>query len=218
MSKLSTIHTSITALAILGAVGVISIAALRSARSNAAQRLYKERLTEIADDYETLRSRYNQAVRETAVTEILVEDRAVSVTIRTIEGQTKTIPTPFTADREIYVDFALVAGRLWIRRVFDADTPPSKAVVIDPDLADIDWQSENAKVGQAVYRALAEGRWIVTTTGDGSLALTQVPKDAQITLAPPPELDSFDELETQIEREVANISLKDVMSSLISSD
>lgn len=215
MTKLGAIQTSVTALAILGAVGVVSIAGLRAARADAAQRLYKERLEEIADGYEDLRSRYNTAVRETTVTELVVEDRSVRVSVRTIEGERKTIETPFSADNEIYVDFALVAGRLWIRRVFDADTPPSRAVVIDPDLEHIDWESENAKIGQAVYRRLGEGRWIVTTTGDGALALTQIPGDQPVSLSPPPELADYDEIESQIDRELTEVGFSDILGSLL---
>jgi len=215
MTRPGAIQTSLTAVAVIGAVAVISIAALRLARADAAQRVYRERLEDVASRYESLRSNYNTAVRETAVTELVVEDNAVSVTIRTLEGQTKTIATPFTADREIYVDFALVGGRLWIRRVFDADTPPARGVVIDPDLAEVDWESEPAHLGRAVYRTLAEGRWVVATTGDGSLTLAAVPEGQPVTLSAPPELGEFDEFESDIDAEIDKISPADILDALL---
>jgi len=215
MPKPGAIQTSLTAAALLGAVGVISIAGLRAARADAAQRLYKERLRETAERYESLRSHYNTAVRETAVTELLVRNNRVCVTVRTIEGDLRTIETPYRADDEIYIDFALVAGRLWIRRVFDEHTAPSDAVAVDPALADIEWNDPNAHLGRAVYRTLAEGRWIVSTTGDGALTLTQRPEGEAISLAPPPELGAFDELVDEIDAKIESISAADILGSLL---
>ena len=215
MPRPGAIQTSLTAVAVIGALAVVSIAALRLARADAAQRLYRERLADVASRYESLRSHYNTAVRETAVTELVVEGDTISVTIRTLEGETRTIETPFSPDREIYVDFALVGGRLWIRRVFDADTPPSSGVVIDPDLTDVDWESEPATLGRAVYRTLSEGRWVVATSGDGALTLAPVPDDAPIALSPPPELSAFDELESDIDAEIEKITAADVVGALL---
>ena len=215
MPRPGAIQTSLTAVAVIGALAVVSIAALRLARADAAQRLYRERLADVASRYESLRSHYNTAVRETAVTELVVEGDTISVTIRTLEGETRTIETPFSPDREIYVDFALVGGRLWIRRVFDADTPPSSGVVIDTDLTDVDWESEPATLGRAVYRTLSEGRWVVATTGDGALTLAPVPDDAPIALSPPPELSAFDELESDIDAEINKITAADVVGALL---
>jgi hypothetical protein len=95
------------------------------------------------------------------------------VAIRDASGAVRTIETPFDPSREIYVDFVVLDGRLWIRRVFDDRTPPEQGVLIDPALAEIDWSEDEAAHGKATYRALGPGRWIVSVTGDGSLGLAR---------------------------------------------
>lgn len=214
MSKLGTIQTTITSLAILSAVAITSIVGLKIAKAEAANQVYKDRLSDLSTDYESLANQYNQAVRQTAVTELIVKDRKITVEIRTIEGEQETIPTPCNADKEIYVDFALIAGRLWIRRVFDADTPPSQATIINPKLANVDWDSEGALVGQAVYRQLDEGRWIVNAAGDGALALTRVDDDQIINLSPPPTVKAYEEVQAQVNEELERITWRDVLASV----
>ena len=66
------------------------------------------------------------------------------------------IPTALGPAAEIYVDYVVRDGRLWIRRVFDSETPPATAVVVDPALADIEWSAEGEAYGKAAYRALGE--------------------------------------------------------------
>lgn len=215
MSKLSMIQGTIAGLAFVGTTFVIGFVALQFAKADAANAVYQSRLRDLSKDYGTLRDQYNQAVRQTAVTELVVKDRSVSVQVRTIEGTVETIETDANADKEVYVDFALLEGRLWIRRVFDADTPPSQATMINPKLASIDWDSESALVGQAVYRQLGEGRWVVNTSGDGALALTRVPEDQIVNLAPPPEIGDFDEIQSQIDDEMDKVSWRDVFASVL---
>ena len=121
------------------------------------------------------------------MTELVVEDGKLAVAIRDAGGAIRTIETPFDPSREIYVDFVVLDGRLWIRRVFDDRTPPEQGVLIDPALAQIDWSEEQAAYGKATYRALAPGRWVVSVTGDGSLGLTRAARGrAPAELAPPP--------------------------------
>ncbi len=215
MSKLAMIQGTITGVAVVGAVALIGFIGLRFAKADAANSVYKSRLRDLSGEYETLRAQYNTAVRQTAVTELLVKDRSVTVQVRTIEGTVETIPTSADADKEVYVDFALLDGRLWIRRVFDADTPPSQASVINPKLASIDWEQQNALVGQAVYRHLSEGRWVVNASGDGALALTKVPEDQIISLAPPPEIGSFDEIQSQVDERIDKVSWRDVFAAVL---
>src|SRR5690606_19499101 len=88
--------------------------------------IYRDRLVTLSEDYETLRRTYNEAVRRTAVTELLVEGDTVCVVIRTAAGVLRKIATPYSPDSEVYVDYVVVDGRLWIRRVFDAHTPPEQ--------------------------------------------------------------------------------------------
>ena len=215
MSKLSMIQGSITGIAIVGATVVVGFIAMRFAKADAANSVYQTRLRDLSTEYESLRAQYNTAVRQTAVTELVVKDRSVTVQVRTIEGAVETIETQANPDKEVYVDFALLDGRLWIRRVFDSDTPPSQATVINPKLAKIDWEQKNALVGQAVYRHLAEGRWIVNASGDGALALTQVPDDQIVNLSPPPEIGSYEEIQSQVKSEVDKVSWRDVFAAVL---
>ena len=214
MSKIGAIQTTITSLSILAAVGAVGFIGMKVAKAEATTDVYKNRLVDLSSEYEILRSHYNTAVRQTAITELLVKDRRVTVQIRTIEGEQESIPTPCDADKEIYVDFALIQGRLWIRRVFDADTPPSQATLINPKLANVDWESEGALVGQAVYRRLDEGRWIVNAAGDGALALTKVPEDQVINLSPPPTVQAFEEVQSQVDEEIDKVTWRDVFASV----
>ena len=215
MSKLAIVQGTITAAAVLAAASVVGFVGLRFAKADAANAVYQSRLRDLSSEYQTLRAHYNQAVRQTAVTELVVEDRSVTVQVRTIEGAIETIETDADADKEIYVDFALIEGRLWIRRVFDADTPPSRATVINPRLAEVDWDSEGALVGQAVYRQLGEGRWVVNAAGDGALALTRVPQDQIVNLAPPPEIGSYKEVQSQIDEEMEKVSWRDILAAVM---
>lgn len=214
MSKLGAIQTTITSLAILSAVAITTVVGLKIAKAEAANMVYQDRIRDLSTDYESLAAQYNQAVRQTAVTELVVKDRKITVQIRTIEGEQETIETPCNADKEIYVDFALIAGRLWIRRVFDADTPPSQATIINPKLANVDWDSEGALVGQAVYRQLDEGRWVVNASGDGALALTKVDDDQIVNLSPPPSIKAYEEVQSQVDEELEKITWRDVLASV----
>ncbi len=215
MSKLAMIQGTITAIAVVGATAVVGMVGLRFAKADAANSVYKSRLQDLSSEYESLRTQYNTAVRQTAVTELVVRDRTVTVQVRTIEGTVETIQTDANADKEIYVDFALIEGRLWIRRVFDADTPPARATLINPKLAKVDWNKDNALVGQAVYRQLGEGRWVVNTSGDGALALTKVPEDQIVNLSPPPEIGSFDEIQSEVNDQIDKVSWRDVVAAVL---
>lgn len=152
------------------------------------------RYDELQQNHEQLRQTYNEAVAKTAVTELVVEEGTLCVNIRTAEGVDRSIPTPFNPAREIYVDYVVLDGRLWIRRVFDQDTPPGKGLVIDPQRADVDWNDPKLTYGNAVYRSLTEGRWIVTVTGDGSLGLVKTEKEAT-PLSPPPPVRDYPQVE-----------------------
>ena len=183
---------AIAMVAVLGGAVWIGLDLLRT--RNAAER-YRQQLAELDNDYRQLRETYNEAVARTAVTELLVEGGRVNVVIRTAEGELKRIETPFDANAEIYVDYVVLGNRLWIRRVFDNSTPPNDAVVINPVLKDVDWNASHAQYGKAVYRQLAEGRWVITVTGDGSLGLARADAEEPISLAPPPTVRDYDPIE-----------------------
>ncbi len=159
--------------------------------------LYRQQLADLNDDYAQLRGTYNQVVARTAVTELLVEDGRVNVVVRTAEGEIRRVETPFKCDGEIYVDYVIVGNRLWIRRVFDDRTPPADAVVITPSLKDVDWDADHAVHGKAVYRQLAEGRWVITVTGDGSLGLARAEPHRPIQLASPPRIRDYQPIAEQ---------------------
>jgi len=184
------------------------------AHQRVASEVYRERLRTVVRNYEHLRSQYNAAVRRTAVTELLVEDGALSVVIRTADGRDRRFATPFDPSREIYCDYALIDGRLWIRRIYDDLTPPSQGVVIDPTLEVVDWEDPAAAHGHAVYRSLSEGRWVVTVSGDGSLALEKAEGDPDAPLTPAPEVRSYDQLEQQARQEVDRIGPGEVFRRL----
>jgi len=195
--------------AVTGLIFVLTLAALSyhylTARSEGE--VYREKLEDAQKQvaslshafeqlrftHEQLRATYNEAVAKTAVTELVVEDGTLCVNIRTAEGVDRSIPTPFDPRKEIYVDYVVLDGRLWIRRVFDHDTPPGQALVIDPKRGDIDWSDPRLTYGNAVYRSLSEGRWIVTVTGDGSLGLVKSDKPAP-ALSPPPVVKDYPQM------------------------
>lgn len=206
---------SLAALALIGLATAYSVA-----RSQLAAAVYLERLEVLAQDYENLRDQFNTAVRRTAVTELLVAGNRLSVHIRTADGTTKTISTPFDPRGEIYVDYAVVDGRLWLRRIFDAQTPPSQAMVIDPSFETVDWENTSARYGKAIYRSLSTGRWIVSVTGDGSLGLEQVnPADGsgERPLVFAPEVQDFETIEEQVQQRIGRIGWRDVLRRVFSS-
>ncbi len=216
--KLAAVSGILTGSAALGAVIVLGVVGLRLARSDAAERVYRERLESMAGEFESLREEYNNAVRRTAVTELVVADGSVTALVRSAHGTVAEVPTLADPSREVYVDFALVDGRVWIRRVFDSATRPDEATVIDPRLADIDWEGPGASVGQAVYRTLGEGRWVVRVSGDGALGLERVPDDAVISLAEAPEVATFEEIEGEVEARVEAVGWREAIGAVLGGD
>ena len=183
-------------------------------RTGLAADVYRARLEQAASDYEALRGQYNQAVRRTAVTELIVADGRVSVLIRDAGGTIRSLETPFDPAREIYVDFVVLDGRLWIRRVFDDRTPPEQGVLVDPALAEIDWSAEPAAYGKATYRALTPGRWVVSVTGDGSLGLTRASDDVPSQLVPPPPVRDYEPIESELDTALRDLGPVEVLQAL----
>jgi hypothetical protein len=160
--------------------------------------VFRERIAELSNDYRALRERYNDAVRRTAVTELVVQDGELSAVIRTADGELQVIDLPYDPSREIYIDFVVLHGRLWIRRVFDESTPPGDGRVIDPELAEVDWDAAGETHGKAAYRSLGEGRWVVDVTGDGSLGLTYRDPEDVVELAPPPPVRNYEPVAAEV--------------------
>jgi hypothetical protein len=176
--------------------------------------VYRERLAETSRDYARLREQYDQAIRRTAVTDLVVDAGRLSVAIRDALGVRRVIETPFDPAREIYVDYAVLDGRLWIRRVFDDRTPPGEGVLVDPSLAQVDWDARGAGYGQATYRSLAPGRWIVSVSGDGSLGLARAPDGDRPDLAPPPAVREYAPVEEVREDALRALGVGEVVRAL----
>jgi len=180
-------------------------AAFELLRSDIEAAVYQARLVELEGDFERLRRQYDEAVRRTAVTELRVADGRLDVVIRDVTGHERRIETPFDPSREIYVDFAILDGRLWIRRVFDAGTPPERGLLIDPGLADVDWGADPEAFGKATYRSLDEGRWVVSVSGDGSLGLTRSTTGESVELSPAPTIRRYEPVEEAVEERLGAI-------------
>ncbi len=184
-------------------------------RSRIVMGLYKNKLVRISDDYRTLQKAYNQAVRETAVTELLVSRDKISVVVRTVEGVVRTVDTPFRAGQDLYVDYVLLNNRLWIRRVFDDATPPANGVVIDPQLADIDWDMQDVSYGKAIYKRLNEGRWIVSVTGNGSLGLKRCSEAVPVNLHATPAVRTYEEIQEDLQQNITTVNVRDVFRAFL---
>jgi len=208
------ISTVLTCVVVVIAVGLI----YRLVKSQITADVYRERLVQLSQNYEQLRQTYNQAIRKTAVTELLVADRKLCVVIRTAEGTLETIQTNLDPNKEIYVDFVILEGRLWIRRVFDEDTPPGKGVVVDPKLAEVDWNRDldGDGHGKATYRRLTDGRWAVTVSGNGALTLAKVDSRTALDLVRPPALGRFEPVNPGLMAIPDNIGPTDVVRQLVS--
>jgi len=194
---------------------VAGAAGFRLVESRLAGEVYRQRLQDVQRDYGELRERYNAAVRRTAVTELLVTDDDLTVRIRTAEGVEKRIETDLDPEGEIYVDFVVVDGRLWIRRLFDARTAPHRGVVIDPAMAEVDWDDPGVRHGQAVYRRLEPGRWVVSITGQGALGLRKLAAGEPAALAPPPEINAYKPVEEEIDERLDEVGFWDMLRSLV---
>ena len=212
--------TRMTRILTAGSLALLSALAgvfgYRVLESDIASDIYRQRLADLGAEHDALIGQYNEAVRRSAVTELVVEGGELRIIVRTIDGTLSEIETPYDPSGEIYVDFAVVDGRLWVRRVFDANTPPSAGVVVDPKVARMNWDTPGAVFGKAVYRSLDEGRWVVTVTGNGSLGLERAPREAG-ELSPPPLISSPEEI-TDADARVKGIGAGDVWTWLVSGE
>jgi hypothetical protein len=193
----------------------LTVTGYRVARSQVAMDVYQQRLAELTADYDMLRDQYNEAVRRTAVTELLVDDDRLTVVVRTAAGELKRIETSYDPLSEVHVDYLVIDGRLWIRRVYDDNTPPREGVLIDPNLAYVDWHDPAVRYGKTTYRVLSEGRWVVTVTGDGSLGLAPVDPEEAVELAGPPEVRDYEQIEAEARNAMEQVGIGDVLRRLL---
>lgn len=179
-------------------------------REEVTSQIYRNKLEAMAAEYAELADRYNHAVRQSAITELEVTTDTVAVLIRTIDGEVKRIPTPYNPREEIFVDYLVGNGRIWIRRVFDAGTAPQDGLVIDPVWEVVDWADTNLSYGKVVYRALAPGIWSIQVSGNGALSLEPATGSHPEALAAAPEIRSFEEIQLSLDAEVQSISMGDL--------
>jgi len=203
------------ALVVLALLTAVLAALWAFGRARLTADVYAMRLQSLCADYERLRQDYNRAISRTAVTELRVTGTDITVIVRTADGLTREVKTGCRPDREVYVDYVVLGGRLWIRRVFDAATAPEAGTLVDPALAGVAWEADRTAVGKAVYRRLEEGRWVVTVTGNGSLGLEPVAPTAEVTLSPPPPVADFAVVQEQMRRAQANVSWLDLLRAAL---
>ncbi|MFI4862534.1 MAG: hypothetical protein ACIAXF_17855 [Phycisphaerales bacterium JB063] len=197
-------------------LGASSLAGYQWARASVAKDVYRDRLSTVQQEYAQLADQYNQAVTPKPVTELLVRDGEISVIIREGDGTTRTIETPYLADREVFVDYALIDGRLLIRRIFDENTAPSYATMIDADLVNVDWDDEAALFGKAIYRRLDDGRWVISVTGDGSLGLKRLEPGEEAELTHRPGVQEFAPVTPPTQDDIEAIGFREVWRELFS--
>ncbi|RNC82600.1 MAG: hypothetical protein ED559_12730 [Phycisphaera sp.] len=194
--------------AVVVAAGLFGYSLLRA---DLAADVYLDRLQALASDYETLRGTFNEAISKTAVTELVVEEGELFVHVRNASGEVTKLETPYDPSGEIYVDFVVVDGRLLIRRLFDAKTRPADAMVIDDELADVNWEAQDSRLGKAVYRALGEGRWVITVTANGSLDLAQAPEGEEFDLVASPPVREYEVIHDDAKGAIEEIGPGDVI-------
>jgi hypothetical protein len=200
---------------VLALLTAMLMALLAFGRARLTATVYARRLEALGADYECLRQDYNRAVSRTAVSELRVSGGTVTVVVRTADGVTREFPTACRPDREVYVDYVVLDGRLWIRRVFDADTAPAAGTLIDPSLAGVPWEADEATVGKAVYRKLDEGRWLVTVTGNGSLGLERARQAAAVALSPAPPVADFAAVRRDLDHAQTSVSWLELLRAAL---
>lgn len=197
----------------LVALVLATLAGYQWAKASVAQDIYRDRLTSLQAEYQQLAEQYNQAITPRPVTELLVENQKVCVLVRKGDGELIRVPTPFNGwENDVYVDYVLADGRLLIRRVFEIKNgqDTSKPVQVDADLVDVKW-GDAVPFGKAIYRSkMADGRWVVSVTGDGSLTLKRVGDTEPIELATQPRIEKFDPVDERADEAVDRIGVGDV--------
>jgi hypothetical protein len=210
------------AAALVGVIAICAVALWRQSRGNIVAGIYRQRLEEVSARYQELRGQYNEVVRKTAVTELVVDGGQVSVVIRTAAGIVETIPTHLDAAQEVHVEYLVLDGKLWIRRVYtlsdpdSAGQPAASVAMINPSLAQPPWSTDPNLKGLSVFRKnLAPGRWVVTTTGNAALDLKKLPEGQSSQLASPPPVRDFPAMEAQIRDEVAKLGVMDIARNIL---
>ena len=179
-------------------------------REEVTSQIYRQKLESLASEYAALADRYNYAVRQSAITELEVTENTVAVIVRTVDGTIRKIDTPYNPNKEIFIDYIVGNGRIWIRRLFDQSTPPESGLVIDPVWEKVDWHDNGLKYGKVIYRSLSPGIWSIQVSGNGSLNLEPSTASHPDALQASPEIRSFEEIQLAINQEVQSITWSDI--------
>ncbi len=179
-------------------------------KEEVTSRIYRNKLEVLAGEYAALADQYNHAVRQSAITELEVTADSVAVLIRTIDGEVRRVPTPFNPRKEIFVDYLIGNGRIWIRRIFDQATPPEQALVVDPLWDSVDWKKAGLSYGKIIYRSLDPGLWSIQVSGNGALTLEPVAASTVTRLVASPEVRSYEEIQLELDQSVKDIQFKDM--------
>ena len=197
-------------MALLLAVAALLYGGYRVLREGARASVYRQRLQELSEKNSALRERFNHVISETAVTELRVQDGKLTAAVVSPEGVLQTLDLSYSPQSEIHVDYIIRGGRLWIRRVYDQDTPPQQGTLIDPKLANIKFRSDEH--GISIYRTLGEGRWVISVTPNGALSLQQQPLSSGPTkLFAAPEIMDFEALEQDANQQLDQVSALDLL-------
>jgi len=212
-------------LRVAGMVAIIAlcgVALWRQSRGNIVAGIYRERLEKLSANYQQLRGQYNEAVRKTAVTELVLEGGRLNVVIRTAAGVVETIATYLDANQEVHVEYLVQDGKLWIRRVYTLSEPDpggramAAVAMINPSLADPPWSTDADLKGLSVFRKnLSPGRWVVTTTGNAALDLKKLPPGQESQLTCPPPVRDFPAMEKEIRAKVAKLGWMDFAKNIL---
>lgn len=198
-SEMETMITRLhrTLLVLLAAAIVLALGALafQWIKTGIQRDAYRVRLGDLERRHNALVADYNQAVARTAVCEVRQRGGKLSVVTATADGRREEIPLSFDPTREIHFDFVCLGDRLRLRRVYDDQTAPMNGVLIESQLAHVDWARHASDRGLTLYRTVEEGTYALKVSGTGALTLEAVPTSATDQLVREPELRRHDPVE-----------------------
>lgn len=205
----------VPACAILAASGVAGLFGLELMRARAEREIYRDRLAVLTATYDDLAGRYNTAVRRTAMTELVVENGTLSVVVQSAAGRITDITTPYDPASEIYVDYAIIGGRVWIRRIFDEHTAPSEAMVIDPAAREHRLGRDPERGRQGDLPEPRRGPVDRDGRRQRGLGLRKAEPGEEIALGPAPAITDFDEIDAEAARTSGDIDWRDLLARVL---
>ena len=94
------------------------------------------------------------------------------------------------------------------------DVRPARQALGAKGCTDCHSPDSAVQYGKVIYRALEEGRWVVTVSGDGSLGLSRVDPADRIDLSKPPEVRDYQQVEAEARRAMESVGFTDVLRRL----